>query len=262
MPFIETSHINVYYEKRGNGEPLIFLHGLGNNSQSFSHQLEGLADNFTVIAWDAPGYGKSSDQAQLYKNFSEFSDVLYEFVEGLQLDTFNLLGHSMGAAIAVDFTHRFGHKVNKLILADPTRGAANLTPEQNERNLKNRVTAVDELTGEQLAERRVPNLLAENAPEEVVNRAKQIMAQVRPSGYKSVAHSLYNLNQMDIYPQIKHETLIICGEEDRVTPVSESETVHERIKHSELVIIPEAGHLCYQEKPQLFNEAIIKFLQE
>lgn len=261
MPFIEVDNLKIHYEKEGNGEPLVLLHGLGNNSQSFKQQLEQLKETFTVIVWDAPGYGKSSDQEKLYKNFSEFSDVLYKFIEKLEFESVHLLGHSMGAAIAVDFAYRFPEKVKKLILADPTRGAADIPVDQNKQNLENRLKAVDELSGEELAEQRVPNLLSLNVSKDILENAKRIMAQVRASGYKSVAHSLSNLNQMNIYPEIKVNTHIICGEVDRVTPVSESETIHGLIPGSELSIIPDAGHLCYQEKPELFNEIVTEFLK-
>src|SRR5699024_2469311 len=146
--------------------------------------------SFTVIAWDAPGYGKSSDMDELFKTFSEFSNVLKQFIEELGYESVYLLGHSMGAAIAVDFAHRNPEMVKKLVLADATRGAASLTEEQNNTNLENRIKAIDELSGEELAEQRVPNLLSPNVSPEVMENAKKIMAQVRSSGYKSVAHSL------------------------------------------------------------------------
>lgn len=262
MSMIKLDNININYKKVGNGQPLILLHGLGNNSESFESQIEGLKESFTVIAWDAPGYGQSSDMKQLFKTFSEFSDVLYEFIEELNYDSVYLLGHSMGAAIAVDFANRFPDKVEKLILADPTRGAASITEEQNKTNLANRIKAVDELSGEELAEQRVPNLLSDNVTKDVLDNAKRIMAQVRPSGYKSVAHSLSNLDQMDIYPNIKQDTLVICGEVDRVTPVKESVIINDLIPKSQLRIIPDAGHLCYQEKPELFNNIVYEFLNE
>lgn len=88
------------------------------------------------------------------------------------------------------------------------------------------------------------------------------MSQVRPSGYRSVTYSLSNLNNMDLLPTISVPTLVICGEEDKVTPVSESEVFHQSIQGSRLEIIPNAGHLCYQEDPDTFNEKVINFLGE
>src|SRR5699024_3921901 len=101
-----------------------------------------------------------------------------------------------------------------------------------------------------------------NVSPEVMENAKKIMAQVRSSGYKSVAHSLSNLNQMDIYSEIKAKTLLIVGEVDRVTPVEESKVISGLIPNSQLSIIPDTGHLCYQENPELFNKIITDFLIE
>lgn len=261
MSMIKIGELNIHYDKQGSGSPLILLHGLGNNSQSFRDQIAQLKKSFTVIAWDAPGYGKSSDMPKLFKNFTEFSDVLKQFITKLNYDSVHLLGHSMGAAIAVDFAHRYPNMVKKLILSNATRGAASCTDEINKQNLKNRIASIDELTGHELAEQRVPNLLSPNVSKEISDNAKRIMAQVRPKGYKSVAYSLYNLNQMKIYPQIELETLLICGELDKVTPVSESKIINNLLPSSFLRTIPDAGHLCYQEKPSLFNQYIIEFLK-
>lgn len=123
MPYINVNDLTIHYQAEGNGEPLVILHGLGNNSQSWKNQLEGLSKEFTVIAWDAPGYGKSSDPKVEFTQFSQFAEVLKGFIDGLQYKTVNLLGHSMGSAIALDFCGRYPARVNRLIIADPTRGA-------------------------------------------------------------------------------------------------------------------------------------------
>lgn len=122
MPTVQLKDFTIHYKKEGNGHPLIILHGLGNNSQSWKSQLELLSHKFTVIAWDAPGYGESSDPKEEFKHFSQFADVLKEFVDKLGYKSIYLLGHSMGSAIAIDFTSRYPETVNKLIIADPTRG--------------------------------------------------------------------------------------------------------------------------------------------
>jgi pimeloyl-ACP methyl ester carboxylesterase len=87
------------------------------------------------------------------------------------------------------------------------------------------------------------------------------MSQVRPMGYRSVAYSLFHLNQMNMLSSITTRTLVICGEFDKVTPVSESEIFHNQLKNSEFVIIPGTGHLCYQEDPYSFNKIVLDFLK-
>jgi pimeloyl-ACP methyl ester carboxylesterase len=262
MPFIQVEDLTIHYEMVGSGHPLVILHGLGNNSQSWKKQLASLSEQFTVIAWDAPGYGKSSDPKEELKDFSQFADVLKGFIEGLNYETVNLLGHSMGSAIALGFCKRYPQMVDKLIIANATRGAAALSEVENEFRLKNRLNNIDTLDPKELAKLRVKELLAPEHDPAVKKEAERIMSQVRPMGYRSVAYSLSNLNQMDFLAQIKVPTLVICGEMDKATPVSESKVFHEHISDSKMVIIPKTGHLCYQEDPVSFNSAVLDFLCE
>ena len=260
MPISQLNQYSIHYAESGEGKPLVILHGLGNNSQSWRNQLGELSEHFKVIAWDAPGYGESSDPAEEFQHFSQFSDVLKEFIESLQYESIYLLGHSMGAAIAIDFTSRFPEMVNALIVSDATRGAAGVSAEENEKKLQNRLHSINTLEPSELAKSRVRALLAPHADEIVVKEAERIMSQVRPAGYRSVSYSLASLNQMDVYASISVPTLVMCGELDQVTPVSESEIIHQRIPQSELAIVPNTGHLCYQEDPATFNQYVCDFL--
>ncbi|SFE99053.1 alpha/beta fold hydrolase [Alteribacillus iranensis] len=262
MAKVRVKDVDIHYVMEGEGPPLILLHGMGNNARSWVHQFEELKKHYTVIAWDAPGYGNSSDPDYLLKDFSDFSAYLNGMVEKLQLNNIYLLGHSMGAAIAVDFATRYPEKVERLILAATTRGAAALTPDDNLKKHQGRCELVDTTSPEEIARTRVPALLSPHASESVRKYAEDIMAEIRPMGYKSVSHGLYNLNQMDAYPEISMPTLIICGKDDRVTPVSESEIIHQLIKNSRLQLLNDAGHLCYLEQPTIFNELVKQFLNE
>ncbi|QKE74854.1 alpha/beta hydrolase [Arthrobacter citreus] len=262
MPISHLNDLSINYQESGNGQVLVILHGLGNNSQSWKHQLSQLSEYYRVIVWDAPGYGGSSDLKEEFHEFSQFANVLKEFLDSLGLESINLLGHSMGSAIAIDFTSRFPQMVNSLIISDATRGAAGLTKEDNEQKLQNRLNSIDHLEPSELARKRVKALLSPNASTEVIKEAERIMAQVRPSGYRSVSYSLSNLNQMEILSSISVPTLVMCGELDQVTPVSESQIFHELIPNSEFAIVPNTGHLCYQEDPKLFNQFVVDFLKK
>ncbi|MED3835631.1 alpha/beta hydrolase [Peribacillus frigoritolerans] len=261
MPFVKVEDLSIHYEIEGNGEPLVLLHGMSNNSQSWKEQIQELKEHYTVIAWDAPGYGKSSDPAEEYRHFKEFARILNGMLDQLKLEKIHLLGHSMGAAIAIEYCSLYPNKVNKLILADSTRGAAALSPEENETKLKNRLFSIENLSTKEIAEKRIQALLSPHASENVHARVKEIMTQIRPAGYRSVAYSLYHLNQMSMLSHIAVPVLVICGELDTVTPIKESEAIHEKLINSRLVIIPEGGHLCYQENPRKFNSSILEFLK-
>ncbi|MEH7333878.1 alpha/beta hydrolase [Neobacillus drentensis] len=260
MAFLQVGDLQIHYEIEGEGDPLIILHGMGNNSQSWKKQLSGLSKQYTVIAWDAPGYGKSSDPKEELREFRQFADVLKGFIENLNYESVTLLGHSMGSAIALDFCYRFPEKVDALIISDATRGAAALSGEENDRKLKNRLNNIESLEPKELAALRVKELLSPNPDPEIKKEAERIYSQIRPMGFRSVAYSLFHLNQMDILASISAPTLVICGEFDIVTPISESQIFHESIKDSKFVTIPGTGHLCYQEDPIRFNSIVLNFL--
>jgi len=251
--------INYLEAGKSNNQTIVLLHGLGNRSTTWEEQLSKLSSHFHVIAWDAPGYGDSFDPSPVYKDFSEFSDTLKEFVESLDLSNFYLVGHSMGAAIAIDFSYRFPDKVQKLILADPTRGSAFISEEKSYQQLEDRLYAINEQGSYKLAQDRAKNLFSDYATTQQIEKSEKIMAQVRPSGYSSASYSLYNLNQKNIYPLITVPTMIICGEEDKITPVPESKYIYNHISNSELVTIPKAGHLCFLEAPKKFSDYVINF---
>ncbi|MFM1653158.1 alpha/beta fold hydrolase [Brevibacillus sp. B_LB10_24] len=260
MPFLQTGSLTIHYETAGNGMPLILLHGLGNNSRSWKHQLSGLQEHFQVIAWDTPGYGKSSDPDPEFRTFRELADILKAFLDGLGLQKIHLLGHSMGSALALQFCSMYPEYVEALILAATTLGGRT-HPKTNEEKLQNRLRMIEQETPAELARKRVPQTLSPYASDEVRQYAESIMAQVRASGYRSVSYALYHADQTPLLADIKVPTLVICGEDDIITPVKESVTVQQGIKDSKLVLIPQAGHVCYLEQPEAFNTHVRTFLQ-
>lgn len=259
MPYTQVGNLSIHYRTAGEGAPLILLHGLGNNSQSWSRQLEGLQEHFQVIAWDTPGYGDSSDPDPEFRTFGELADILKGFIDSLGFKKIFLLGHSMGSTTAMEFCAKYPDSVEALILAASTRGGRT-NPETNERKLQNRIHNV-ETSPEKLAELRTPDMFSPYAKPEMIAEAKRIMAMVRPPGYRSVAYSLYNADQTELLSSIKMPTMLICGKDDKVTPVAESRIVEEKIAGSTLKLIPQAGHLCYFEQPEEFNRLVLSFLQ-
>lgn len=261
MPFTQVGSLSIHYQTAGEGVPLILLHGLGNNSQSWSRQYAGLQDCVQVIGWDTPGYGQSSDPDPEFRTFGELADLLKGFLDSLGLDKVYLLGHSMGSTTAMEFAAKYPHYLKGLILAASTRGGAT-NPETNEKKLKGRLNNIENLPPEELAELRTPAMFSPYAAPELIAEGKRIMSQVRLAGYRSVAFSLFHADQTPLLASIQVPTLLICGEDDGVTPVPESEIVHQGIKGSTLKLIPKAGHLCYMEQPEQFNALVRSFVEE
>jgi pimeloyl-ACP methyl ester carboxylesterase len=107
---------------RGEGVPLVLLHGIGSNSRSWRRQIEDLSREFRIIAWDAPGYGRSGDPPPATPSMSFLADALALLLDEKQVQRVHLLGHSMGGIVAQEFCRRHAPRLFSLILADTTTG--------------------------------------------------------------------------------------------------------------------------------------------
>lgn len=247
--------MTIHFEKAGQGFPLVLLHGIGSNSRSWRRQIEGLSDQFTVLAWDAPGYGQSSDPETEPPSMQEYARSLKRLLDDQRMDSVILLGHSMGGLIAQEFYRVYPQCLTTLILSDTTRGGANAE------KLRERLDMIRTMTPAQLAEQRAPKLLSTHAPPPVVRKAVSIMSEIRPTGYRFAALAMAQADYRGLLPTVKVPTLLIWGAEDEITPLVEGEIMRAAIPGSRLEVIPKAGHLCYLEQPDCFNAIVRDFLR-
>ena len=250
MPDATVDGAILHYEIAGEGPPLVLLHGIGSNSRSWRRQLQGLSGKFTVIAWDAPGYGRSSDPLikPIKPSIRFYVDCLRSLVDLLELKDISLLGHSAGGVVAQEFYRAYPDYVRALVLAD-TRHVA------SQAGLEDRLRSIRTITSAQLAAERAPKLLRRSAPAELIREVESIMSEVRAAGYEFAAIALAESDTRDVIRNLRVPTLLIWGSEDEITPVWD-----EIPSGVELRIIPDAGHLCYIEQPEQFNEIVSVFL--
>jgi pimeloyl-ACP methyl ester carboxylesterase len=241
----------LHYETAGEGPPLVLLHGIGSNSRSWSRQLAALAAQFKLIAWDMPGYGRSSDPPPIKPSMRFYAESLRGLLDSLVMSHVFLLGHSMGGVISQEFYRLFPGYVRALVLAD-TRNV------RSQAGLEERLNSIRTMTPAQLAAQRAPKLLSRSAPSHLVREVESIMSEVRPAGYEFAALALAESDTRDFIRTIEIPTLLIWGAEDEITPVWED--LEELPSHVQLKIIADAGHLCYIEQPDQFNETVKRFL--
>jgi pimeloyl-ACP methyl ester carboxylesterase len=239
----------LHYETAGAGPPLVLLHGIGSNSKSWKRQLAGLSTQFEVIAWDAPGYGQSSDPPRIQPSMSFYAESLRRLLDSLGLDKVFLLGHSTGGVIAQEFYRLFPGYVRALILAD-TRNV------RSKAGLEERLKSIRTMTPAQLAAQRAPMLLSRSAPPDLVREVVSIMSEVRLAGYEFAALALAESDTRDVVRSAGVPTLLIWGAEDEITPLWQEIPGNVQLK-----VIADAGHLCYIEQPEKFNEIVRQFLR-
>ncbi|NLM23143.1 MAG: alpha/beta hydrolase [Firmicutes bacterium] len=250
MPFVKVKETAVHYACTGRdkGTVLLFCHGSGGSSRHWAFQLEGLKNFGQVIAVDLPGHGHSEgDPADAVEVYREF---LLAFCNTLGLEKTVLGGHSMGGAVVIDFALQYPERVEKLILIG-TGGRLRVAPAVLETFSSGRVSpSLFSFAFGPLAEARLQE------------EAQRQMMETPAAVYAADFTACDRFDRLDRLPEIEAPTLIICGTEDRLTPVKYSRYLHQTIPRSQLVELEGAGHMVMLEAPEQVNRAIAVFLQE
>ena len=244
---------------RGNGPPLLFLHGFPHNRGLWSPQLTALASHARCIAVDLRGFGESS-VAPPY-SMDQYADDVAAFMDKLQIDQATVCGLSMGGYIAFALWRRHPQRIRALVLADTKAGA-----DSDEAREKRRAMA-------QLARERGASAVADALIEGMVGKhTRETSPQIVDSVYRmlssaNVAGIVGALEALRERPDstatlstIDVLTLIVVGEDDVLTPVTEAEAMHRAIYGSRLQVLARAGHVSNVERPAAFNHVLSEFL--
>lgn len=237
----------VYFEKKGEGNPIILLHGWGANISLFESITELLKTKYTVYAIDLPGFGKSEEPDTQYK-LDDYVDLIFQFI--IDLDIYNpiLLGHSFGGRIAIKFASLY--KVNKLILVD----SAGLKQ-------KNFIKTKTKILLYKLKKKYYK--LTKN-----VIKYNDLLINSGSTDYKEASiimkKILVNVTNeyLDKYlKDITCDTLIIWGKKDDVTPYYNAIKLKKKIKNAGLVTLEGVGHFPFIESKKTFNKILKSYLE-
>ncbi|MCP4425430.1 MAG: alpha/beta fold hydrolase [Chloroflexi bacterium] len=242
---------------------LLFIHGFPLDSAMWELQLQELPDIARLIAPDLRGHGRSDSAPGPY-SMKMFSDDIAGLLEHLNIHgPVVICGLSMGGYIAFDFYRRYPERVAGIILA-ATRAAAD-----SDEGKAARDTAVAAARAEGVAPivaGMLPKLLTLETHEndvELVDFVREIMEGASIEGViGALAAMKERPDSTPTLAEIDVPTLIIHGAEDQIVPLSEAEAMHAAVQDSRLVVVPDAGHLPNLEQSDIFNDAVIDFLEE
>ncbi|MET9595288.1 alpha/beta fold hydrolase [Streptomyces sp. NPDC006516] len=253
------SAVGVHVEEAGDHGPLLLcLHGIGSSSAAFAPQLAELSAYVRVVAWDAPGYGQSPDPESTL-TLDDYADTAAALIRE-RADSAHVLGVSWGGVIALRLAARHPELVDSLIIADSSPGSG--TDEAKAAGMRARAADLAELGPRAFAEARGPRLVSSGAPDELVRRVVDTMAaSVRLPGYAHAAESMASADLRAELPSIAAPTLVLCGEQDRVTGIEASQAIAGAIHKTAYVIVKDAGHLANQEQPGHFNAWVLSHLR-
>lgn len=260
---IHVSGLRIAYRQAGTGPPLVLLHGGMEDSRAWSRQLEGLADEFTVLAWDAPGCGRSTDIPETWR-LAEFADALSAWLHALNVWHPHVLGLSWGSSVALEFYRRHAAAPASLILASAYAGWAGSLPPDEVALRHTGVLAAADLPREELS-KAWPGVFSTAATPELIEEVMSIAADnsglVHPGGYRAMAHSMAEADLRGVLPQIRVPTLLLYGELDTRSPLHVAEDLRAQIPAAELAVIPGVGHLANLEAPAAFNAEVRRFIR-
>jgi pimeloyl-ACP methyl ester carboxylesterase len=256
---VRANGLEIAYERVGEGPPLVLVHGAASDARLWRPQLAALADEFTVVAWDEPGAGRSSDVPAEF-GLADYARCLAALIEALALGPAHVAGISWGGAVVQELYRHHSELVATLILVDTYAGwKGSLPAEEVRARLDGMYQALMEPAEPVDPTRVLPGWFAGDPPAEFVPLVVEMAAAVRPSSLRTALPVMAETDLRELLPRIAVPTLLIWGELDVRSPLSVARQFEQAIPDAELVVIPGAGHVSNLERPERFNEAVRSF---
>lgn len=223
----------------GRGKPLLALHGYGSCKESFLRQINFLSAFRLVVAVDMSGFGKSPPLTYPY-TLDDYAAEIKRVLDEIGASSVDLLAHSFGARVAVRLLGN-EKRIENLIFT----GAAGLTPKRNFRYVARRASFL-------LLKKFVPR----NKLLRFYSRDYREATPIMRESFKFIVSERLD----EEYARVENRTLLIFGEKDDQTPLASAKKMHRLMRNSSLVVLKNAGHFCFVDKPSEFNGEALKFL--
>jgi len=244
----------------GQGELVLFLHGVGGNKSNWLCQLAQCSRHFTAVAWDARGYADSDD----YDGPLRFADLCGDILRVMRhvgARRVHLVGLSMGGRIAFDFLRRHPDRVASLTVCSALHRASQMDPQTRARFLESRLQPLQSgKTVADIAPDVARSLLGPNAPGHVYEHLVQSMGSLRADSYAKALIAVSSHDQALDLTTIQTPVHVVAATDDPLVPVQALRAMAAGIPSCRLTEIADCGHLSNLERPQAFNAAVLGFL--
>ena len=257
--FIDSVGQRVRYRVRGNGPPLLMIHGIGAPLELW-RPLESRLSDFQTITVDPPGAGHSSMPQGRFR-MAQFAEVMDDLLTHLRLDSASVVGLSLGGMIAQEFAHRSPDRVDKLILASTSCGwsinpmTMSLFATPVRRYARDRGAPVAAAAAATLQAEPVSSLLRLHW---------ELREHYNPSlrGYLVGLTAAWTWSSRRWLRELEMPVLAIAGSDDAIVPVANSRIIANSVRNGRLEVFPGAGHLCLLKQPVKAARLIREFLAQ
>lgn len=248
------SGTEINYNESGNpdGRPVLLMHGWGCNHTTVASIERILAQGMRVINVDLPGFGKSPEPAEVW-GVDDYTRAMEELIQALDLKKPTLVGHSFGGRISILMGSR--QDLHKIILVD----AAGIKPR---RSLK----WYFKVYSYKLAKKLYPLVLGKKKAQEKIERARRKRSssdyeQASPK-MRAIMSKCINEDLTCHLPKIKASTLLIWGENDTATPLSDAKKIERLVPDAGLVSFEGCGHYSFLDNPGGFRAVVQSFMKD
>lgn len=255
---INIDKLNIYYEEfgdtKGSNPVILFLHGWGADHKYFLPIINVIKEKYKVYALDLPGHGESSKLARSF-NVDDYKNIVIRFIDDLNLKNIILIGHSYGGRIIIKINSEdnIDFNIDKNILID----AAGIKKNQS---IKTKIKIFTYKFSKNLQ-----NLIPDkNKKEELINKLKTKFGSTDYNNATPIMReTLVKSVNEDLTPLLKNmrETLLIWGENDKDTPMSDAKIMEKEIKNAGLVVLKNTGHFSFIEDKYTFERVIKSYLK-
>lgn len=264
--FMDLAGRRTHFVERGDGKPVVLIHGFNLDLHTWTKNLDSLAARFKVYVPDLWGQGYSTRQPLDY-GYKLFEEQIRLFMEALDIQKASLVGHSMGAGTSIVFSLKNREKVDKLVLLDSTGIPTALPFRSKVFRLKGVAEFMMALRTDRIRRMNLEDiwihdreLLTEEYFKEftqyqkIEGSTKALLTMLRKDFFNTLEDEIRELGKLEV------PTLIIWGREDASLPVRSGEEMHRILHGSRLEILDSAGHLANFDQADAFNQLVINFL--
>ncbi len=257
---IKTNGIEIHCEIAGEGPWVTLSHSLACNLHMWDDQMAALTKHYKVLRFDTRGHGLSSAPPGPY-TLEQMADDVKGLLDALGIKQTHWVGLSMGGMIGETFALKYPGVFRSLVLADTT----SRRPPNADQMWGERIKMAQEQGMEALVESTLARWFTEpyrNARKEVMARIAADIRNTPVAGFAGCCQAIAKIDLLDRLQEIKCPVFIMVGEHDHGTPPEMASQVHQNLPGSDLLIIPSAAHISNIEQTEVFNKAVLGFLDK
>jgi pimeloyl-ACP methyl ester carboxylesterase len=257
---VDTAHGKVQFRSAGMAPKVthVLLHGIGSASASWAFQLGAAVgrSDIRVLAWDAPGYGRSTHLPMELPSSQDYAERLWSWLDALYVNhPVVLAGHSLGALMAASATRLRPQAVSRLVLLAPARGYGDAPLAERQRVVQGRLSNLHQLGPHGMASARAAAMLSPGAGPVLQEAVRETMAQIDPAGYAQAVQMLGSAILAQDLKTVACPVWVASGEADTVTTPANCDALAHDASVKRISLGP-VGHACPLEAAEAVNELL------